>query len=85
MHFDGRLGGVGIFDGTFFIFFMIDRTGGATTVHTREVLTLGIYVPRRYGTLRSLCFALPWEVLDPRLLSHIDTLLFFASRKGMYD
>lgn len=30
-----------------------------------------------------LCLALPWEVLDPRLLSHIDTLLFFfESRKG---
>lgn len=77
VHFDGRAGGVGIFDGTFFIsFFMIDRTGGATTVHTREVPRyLCIYVPGRYGTL-SLCLALPWEVLDLRLLSHIDTLLF---------
>lgn len=56
--FDGRLGGVGIFDGTFY-FFMIDRTGGATvllsslyTVLTREVPRyLCMYVPGRYGTL----------------------------------
>lgn len=41
-----------------------------------------MYVPGRYGTLRSLCLCLCLWVLDPRLLSHIDTLLFFESRKG---
>lgn len=77
--FDGRLV-ASASSMALFYFFMIDRTGGATTVHTREVPRyLCMYVPGRYGTLRSLCLCLCLWVLDPRLLSHIDTLLFFLN------
>lgn len=66
----------------FLFFFMIDRTGGATTVHTREVPYLCIYVPGRYGTLRSLCLG--------RYSIHgcCHTLIhyfFLESRKGIYS
>lgn len=51
---------------------MIDRTGGGTYILGRF---LGIYVCT--WEVRYFEKSLPWEVLDPRLLSHIDTLLFF--------
>lgn len=68
---------------------MIDRTGGGYSY-----LVYILYSTYWEGTVPLyLCTwevryfekSLPWEVLDPRLLSHIDTLLFFESRKGMYD
>lgn len=74
----------------FLFFFMIDRTGGGYyylvytlqySIHTREVPYLCIYVPRRYGTLRSLCLCLGRYSIHGccHTLIHY---FFFESRKG---
>lgn len=61
----------------FFLFSFYDRQDWRRCLHTREVpLYLCTWEVRYFEK------SLPWEVLDPRLLSHIDTLLFFESRKG---
>lgn len=75
----------------FFYFFMIDSTGRGYyylvytlqySIHTREVPRyLCIYVPGRYGTLRSLCLCLGRYSIHGccHTLIHY---FFFESRKG---